>query len=939
MSRKTRKLIWSAPLLAVLAVAAALAIFAGQPPGWAQADGAPGSVTGLNASDVGRHHIELSWTAPTTGTVTGYRIDMSSDGFVWMLRKDDTGSADISYKVEDLDAATGYYFRVYALNGDHTGPLSIRPLNVSVMTAAAVAPDVLTGLMATDDLENKITLTWQQPTYDGGAKVARYCVLVRGIQADATFAACMDTTASRDTEIGTVIDALNGIQTEITTPIIVDAKDVEAEDGSATWTLSMANDMELGDGVTANFQVVAVNTAGKKSVASNIDEGKTAAAEEATAPTAPGVPANLKLVGENTGETNTVSFYWNRLTDDADATVQVQRQVYVDAVGWTPKKDGTVEAWMDVEVGATDGNGLVARATSLARHAQFIDSDIDVSTDRLRVRYRVRFAENDLPSAWVYSQVLDFPFPRDDEADESSLPEINVDDANTDEVEGLRIVNNMGYFDRIDLDWLRDEYCSAAADNACTTMSQPSTYAVDVIDTDDVALLAGEGADADWDFLTDTISASRTRYKHHTSSNEDATMLVSDETRHYRVFPWHGDRYGYPLVVTGMTKQASVPGRIPNGGLRVTANGDTMLDLDWDAASGDGGSPVTGYIIQVSIDRDNNSVLDATAWCDVEHQAVADGRMYTYDGDIHSTDVTGCASTAAPLPAPLTATGEALVAGYGRWFRVIPLNKKSDTNTTDGEIQHTPSNATVTGWAIPTDSENAIPAFGRTGAAAPPGAEAKPGAPIGLVAETALNVHSGLATDKGVLLTWDVPMETGTADITDYVIQVSVDGSAWSTLEDGVGDDATDWTHSDPLPTATEERAYQVAAVNSVGTGPWSNMAYYSTTSMTMPDHMHSPTTAALTDVEDVTETANADGSVTVSWMGGDNSDSFLLIALDLVSDPRDYEKESISDGMAQMGTIDGLTSDTEYLVIVLAIQGTGDDRMLQYDTLRVTAN
>ena len=102
---------------------------------------------------------------------------------------------------------------------------------------------------------------------------------------------------------------------------------------------------------------------------------------------------------------------------------------------------------------------------------------------------------------------------------------------------------------------------------------------------------------------------------------------------------------------------------------------------------------------------------------------------------------------------------------------------------------------------------------------------------------------------------------------------------------------------------------------------------------------MHSPTTAALTDVEDVTETANADGSITVSWMGGDNSDSFLLIALDLASDPRDYEVESISDGMAQMGTIDDLTSGTRYLVIVLAIQGTGDSRVIDYGTRMVTAN
>ena len=145
MSRKTRKLMWSVPLIAAVAVIGALAAFMTLAPNPAAADGAPGPVTGLNASDVGRHHIELSWTAPATGTVTGYRIDMSSEGFVWMLHKDDTGSADTTYKVEDLDPGTPYYFRVFALNGDHTGPYSIRPLNRRVVTDPAVAPDVVTG--------------------------------------------------------------------------------------------------------------------------------------------------------------------------------------------------------------------------------------------------------------------------------------------------------------------------------------------------------------------------------------------------------------------------------------------------------------------------------------------------------------------------------------------------------------------------------------------------------------------------------------------------------------------------------------------------------------------------------------------------------------------------------------------------------------------------
>ena len=49
----------------------------------------------------------MSWTAPTTGTVTGYRIDMSSDGFVWMEHMADTGSDATTYTVGSTTTPPG----------------------------------------------------------------------------------------------------------------------------------------------------------------------------------------------------------------------------------------------------------------------------------------------------------------------------------------------------------------------------------------------------------------------------------------------------------------------------------------------------------------------------------------------------------------------------------------------------------------------------------------------------------------------------------------------------------------------------------------------------------------------------------------------------------------------------------------------------------------
>ena len=128
----------------------------------------------LTASATDANTIKLTWSEPADrgSAIVRYEIDWSVDGSAgsW-LRLANTGASVTSYEDSGLDPGTERHYRVRAVNGASPGEGSWSTTR-SVKTPPEV-PDP-PSLSATANGESAIDLTWEPPTYNGGADVTGY---------------------------------------------------------------------------------------------------------------------------------------------------------------------------------------------------------------------------------------------------------------------------------------------------------------------------------------------------------------------------------------------------------------------------------------------------------------------------------------------------------------------------------------------------------------------------------------------------------------------------------------------------------------------------------------------------------------------------------------------------------------------------------------------
>ena len=112
-------------------------------PAAAQPSGAP---TNLTATANGQTRIDLSWRAPASNggaAITGYRIEVSTDGSSWSDLAANTNSTAASYSHTGLTAGSARHYRVSAINSAGEGPASNVATATTDFAPGGTSPDLV----------------------------------------------------------------------------------------------------------------------------------------------------------------------------------------------------------------------------------------------------------------------------------------------------------------------------------------------------------------------------------------------------------------------------------------------------------------------------------------------------------------------------------------------------------------------------------------------------------------------------------------------------------------------------------------------------------------------------------------------------------------------------------------------------------------------------
>ena len=729
MSRKTKKLMWSAPLVAVFAVVGALAAFIALAPSEALAqDDALGPPRSVMAAADGQAVIEVSWMAPASGEATAYRVDISDDGKTWTAEV----SADVQTAISTLgdgssiftdvglDAGTTKHYRVFAIFG--TKGEGEPSATVTATTDPVMAPGKPTALeaAATPPTADTITLTWVAPTDDGdgdgigtGAELAITGYKIeRSENSDSGWM-----TLKEDTGLST-------------TPNIT----ADCASGSpCTYT-----DTGLMAGDTWHYRVSAINKAEAGMASDSVSATTIAAA-------VPGAPTGLTAQGSNTQ----VTLYWASPGDPAGDPItgyQIERSVngttweiiHTTTTPFTSYQTGAgafssgTEAWQ-YRVKAITADNPATAATSADRASTAVtiappDPTTHGMVQSLRARpksplsirvswragtgfeagttYRIDYSKD----GKVWMEISSPTIMAETATSRSYYDNTGLEDGEKRYYRVIATTSNV-------LHVISDEVSATAGPPSRpgkpTTPAVTNEVAIDTVTApraDRLALSWVAPTDID---TTDDVDASvLTGYRVERSRDDNSWMTIKEITGtdtltytdmklmaeskwYYRVSAINMGVIGMPSdSVSATTADAALPG-IPSG-LVTVARGMSQVDLYWLRTGADpAGAPITGYKVEVTEDG-------GTTWTTVRADTGSSDTMYSHTGltgdatRTYRVSAINSAGTSAPSVTDTAMPGEdTQPAMLGP---ATGVNASPGTTAGTAEVTWTPGPAATMHW-------------------------------------------------------------------------------------------------------------------------------------------------------------------------------------------------------------------------------------------------
>ena len=808
MSRKTRKLIWSAPLVAVLAVAGALAIFAALSPNEAEADHItlPGSPMNLTAEADGARAIKLDWDAPADNggsAIIGYRIDYMSITAPkeWKQLVVDTGDAATEYTDDqNLKAETTRFYRVFAINSLGTGKVSdVADAETDEVGTPSMVRNFRSPTVAGP---TQLNLSWQVPEKDGGGAITSYRIHMAGTE-----------------------DAIPDSPTDADAPLIeaADLAGMTLDDGNANGYIIDTGSNATTFSVTGlraqqtwHFEIYARNDEGNSEDASDGRVQTTAAGNVPAAPTAvTAVSGGYDDDGTNVGTPNTVRLYWYWPAHDGGADITQFRVEVKTSDGSWPSDTATATSARLTDL-VTNKNAVAdvtptdVRTNQNAGGYEYVHESIDASFDGKRLSYRV-FTETNTGMQRRSATSGDDSVKVNDDG---YIGPATVTGRNSDD-EDLGANSDTGKPGVLELLW--DQPTGA------TNTGYRIDYAISP---------AGATEPRQWKQRERNTIFSDLPY-------EDEDLKPGTEY-HYRVLAYPIGKGVGSAVFVGTPAGSGQPGMVTE--LEGTVVNAGRIDLMWKVPSDDGGSDIVEYHIHVTDQAETDIPSQATAPT-ADHGATPPTKPALREATNDEVVATGSDSTSYSLSG---------MWAESTWrVRVYAVNKSPFVAASDA------------GNAKSADPSNTL--------VLTTSAAENPDGPIGLVAETAIDSSFLSRNKRGVLLMWNQAGDPAGAEVIGYEARRSLNDADPTALTPTLtGDDFSTFDTDDREPKDDDILVYEVRTIAKTSVADAGNQIQSDWVEVRYPadtSHMEPPMVAAPTGFTVVT--GSEGNTVLLEWTPG----------------------------------------------------------------------